>query len=76
MRAVGQCYVHAFNTRHGRRGTLWQGRFKSSLVDSERYLLTVVRYIELNPVRAAMVDTPEEYRWSSMHTHSVSLATH
>jgi putative transposase len=69
MRVVGQCYVQAFNARHGRSGTLWQGRFKSSLVDSERYLLTVIRYIELNPVRAAMVATPEEYRWSSVHTH-------
>lgn len=69
MRAVGQCYVQAFNARHGRCGALWQGRFKSSLVDSERYLLTVIRYIELNPVRAAMVATPDEYKWSSVHTH-------
>lgn len=69
MRTAGQAYVQAFNIRHGRCGTLWQGRFKSSLVDSERYLLTVIRYIELNPVRAAMVATPEEFPWSSVHTH-------
>ena len=69
MRGAGQAYVQAFNARHGRCGTLWQGRFKSCLVDSERYLLTVLRYIELNPVRAAMVALPEDYRWSSVHTH-------
>jgi len=69
MRAVGQSYVQYFNHRHGRVGTLWQGRFKSCLVDSDRYALTVCRYIELNPVRAGMVAQPEEYRWSSVHTH-------
>ncbi len=55
---IGQSYVQAFNLRHGRCGALWQGRFKSCLVQSERYLLTVMRYIELNPVRAAMVHAP------------------
>ena len=69
MRQVGQSYVQAFNARHGRGGTLWQGRFKSCLVDNDRYLLTVIRYIELNPVRAAMVESPDAYRWSSVHTH-------
>ena len=69
MRVLGQSYVQAFNARHGRCGTLWQGRFKSCLVDSDRYLLTVWRYIELNPVCAAMVAAPEDYRWSSVHTH-------
>ncbi len=69
MRAVGQAYVQAFNQRHGRIGTLWQGRFKSSLVDSDAYALRVIRYIELNPVRAAMIDTPEAHRWSSVHMH-------
>jgi putative transposase len=66
---VGQSYVQAFNLRHVRCDALWQGRFKSCLVQSERYLLTVIRYIELNPVRAAMVETPEDFRWSSVHTH-------
>lgn len=69
MRAVGQSYVQSFNYRHGRTGTLWQGRFKSCLVDSDRYALMVCRYIELNPVRAAMVALPEEYRWSSVRSH-------
>lgn len=69
MRVLGQSYVQAFNARHGRCGTLWQGRFKSCLVDSDRYLLMVCRYIELNPVRAAMVTAPEDYRWSSVHMH-------
>lgn len=65
MRELGQGYVPAFNRRHGRTGTLWEGRFKSCLVDSEGYLLAVHRYIELNPVRAAMTAAAEHYRWSS-----------
>jgi REP-associated tyrosine transposase len=69
MRRVGQCYVQAFNRRHGRSGPLWQGRFKSCLVDSERYLMVVYRYIELNPVRAALVERPERHRWSSIHAN-------
>lgn len=72
MRQLGQRYVPAFNRKHRRTGTLWEGRFKSCLVDSERYLLTVHRYIELNPVRADMALAPEHYRWSSVHA---SLAT-
>ncbi len=70
MRAVGQCYVQAFNHRYRRSGTLWQGRFKSCLVDSDRYVLSVYRYIELNPVRAAMVEAPQHYRWSSVHANA------
>jgi putative transposase len=69
LRRQGQCYVQAFNRRHGRTGTLWEGRFKSSLVDSDRYLLRVYRYIELNPVRAFLTATPEGYRWSSVHAN-------
>ncbi|MBS0193282.1 MAG: transposase [Proteobacteria bacterium] len=69
MRMCGQCYVQAFNRRHGRTGTLWESRFKSCLVDSDRYLLAVHRYIELNPVRAAMATRAEAYRWSSVHAH-------
>jgi putative transposase len=53
------------NDRYGRTGTLWEGRFKSCLVDSESYLLRCYRYIELNPVRAGMVAKPGDYRWSS-----------
>jgi putative transposase len=69
MRQTGHCYVAAFNRRHQRTGTLWEGRFKSCLIDSEQYLLTVYRYIELNPVRAAMVDDPQAYAWSSVHAN-------
>jgi len=65
MHRLGQCYVQAFNRKHKRTGTLWEGRFKSCLVDSEEYLLKVYRYIELNPVRAAMTESAEAYRWSS-----------
>jgi putative transposase len=73
LRQAGQTYVQSFNQRHGRVGTLWQGRFKSSIVDSDAYALHVIRYIELNPVRAAMAEQPEDYRWTSVHTH-VGLA--
>jgi len=66
MQSLGRRYVRRFNSRHDRTGTLWEGRFKSSLVDSERYVLACYRYIELNPVRAGMVNTPEEYPWSSV----------
>lgn len=65
MQMLGNRYVSWFNQRYRRTGTLWEGRFKSSLVDSERYLLTCYRYIEMNPVRAAMVASPGDYAWSS-----------
>lgn len=65
MQAIGRRYVGCFNARYGRTGTLWEGRFKSALVDSEAYVLRCYRYIELNPVRAAMVSAPGDYRWSS-----------
>jgi len=69
MRQLGQNYVPAFNRRHRRTGTLWEGRFKSCLVSTDHYLLTVYRYIELNPVRAAMVQAPEDHPWSSVHAN-------
>ncbi|HET6632673.1 MAG TPA: transposase [Rhodanobacteraceae bacterium] len=69
MRNSGQRYVQAFNRRHGRTGTLWQGRFKSCLVNSDRHLLQVYRYIELNPVRAGMCARADDYRWSSVHAN-------
>jgi putative transposase len=65
MKAVGERYVQFFNKRHGRTGTLWEGRFRSSVVDSEAYLLICYQYIELNPVRANIVQHPSEYPWSS-----------
>lgn len=65
MQRLGRRYVWWFNTRHGRTGTLWEGRYKACLIDSERYLLACYRYIELNPVRARITDDPASYRWSS-----------
>jgi putative transposase len=65
MQAIGRRYVACFNARYRRTGTLWEGRFKSALVGSDRYLLTCYRYIELNPVRAGMVVRPDDYPWSS-----------
>ncbi|MDP2132084.1 MAG: transposase [Sulfuritalea sp.] len=65
MKALGQRYVQYVNRVYRRSGTLWEGRFRSCLIQSEHYLLACQRYIELNPVRAAMVEHPGEYRWSS-----------
>ncbi|MBT8137989.1 MAG: transposase [Gammaproteobacteria bacterium] len=65
MQAIGRHYVQPINKRYNRTGTLWQARYKASLVQTDRYLLTCHRYIELNPVRAGMVRHPAEYRWSS-----------
>ena len=65
MQAQGRKYVQYFNFTHRRTGTLWEGRYKSTLVSAEHYLLTVYRYIELNPVRAGMVAHASEYPWSS-----------
>lgn len=70
MRSLGNCYVQAFNLRHGRCGPLWQGRFHSSLIDNDSYLLAVYRYIELNPVRAGLVARAEQHRWSSVHANA------
>ena len=65
MHGIGQRYVPYFNRRHGRTGTLWEGRFKSCLVDTARYVLACYRYIELNPLEAGMVSAPASYPWSS-----------
>jgi len=62
---VGSRYGYYFNRIYRRSGTVWEGRHKSSLVQSERYLLTCMRYIELNPVVANMVAKPDQYKWSS-----------
>ncbi len=70
MQALGRRYVYYINKRYHRSGTLWEGRYKSSLIDSDYYLLTCMRYIELNPVRAAMVDHPGEYKWTSYHANA------
>ncbi len=65
LQSVGRRYVQYFNYTYERTGTLWEGRYKATVIDSERYLLTCMRYIELNPVRADMVNHPREYPWSS-----------
>lgn len=65
MQSLGRRYVQYFNRRYGRSGTLWEGRYRSAAIDAERYLLICYRYIELNPVRAGMVDSPGAFRWSS-----------
>ena len=70
MRDLGQRYVQYFNGRHVRSGTLWEGRFRSCLVESARYVLACYRYIELNPVRAGMVHHPAGYLWSSYAVNS------
>jgi putative transposase len=69
MQAVGRRYVRYVNAAHGRTGSLWEGRFKSSLVDTDAYLLSCYRYIELNPVRAHMVESAADYPWSSAGYH-------
>lgn len=71
MQGIGRKYVRYINKIYRRSGTLWEGRFRSALVDSDRYLLTCSRYIELNPVRASMVNHPEKYRWSSYHGNAL-----
>ena len=71
MQTVGRRFVYYMNKTYKRTGTLWEGRFKSSLVDSDCYLFTCMRYIELNPVRASMVDHPSEYKWSRYHTNGL-----
>ncbi len=69
MQYLGRHYVQYINKTYRRSGTLWERRFHASVLETETYLLTLQRYIELNPVRAGMVKTPEEYRWSSAKDH-------
>jgi putative transposase len=71
MQALGREYVRYFNYTYQRTGTLWEGRFKSCAVDAETYLLICQRYIELNPVRAGLVQAPEDYRWSSFKANAL-----
>ncbi|WP_208738801.1 transposase [Phytopseudomonas daroniae] len=69
MQHLGRMYVLYVNRIYRRSGTLWEGRHKASLINADEYLLTCYRYIEMNPVRAGMVEAPEEYRWSSYRWH-------
>ena len=72
MQAVGRSYVRSFNRRHGRTGTLWEGRYRATLVQSERYLLACMTYIDLNPVRAGMVAQAPDWPWSGC-AHALGL---
>lgn len=69
MQYLGRHYVQYVNRTYHRSGTLWERRFRAHLVETGRYLLTLYRYIERNPVRAGVVETPEQYRWSSIGDH-------
>ena len=71
MKSLGCRYVHYFNRGHERTGTLWEGRYRSALVDTARYFFTCMRYIEWNPVRSHIVARPEDYRWSSYRANAM-----
>ncbi len=71
MQSLGRRYVQYFNYQYQRSGTLWEGRYKSCLVQSEKYLIELYRYIELNPVRAMIVKDPCEYIWSSYQVNAL-----
>ena len=73
MQRLGRRYVRYFNDRHLRTGTLWEGRFRAALIQTDRYLLACLRYVENNPARALMVARPADYPWSS-HRHHIGLA--
>lgn len=70
MQWVGRHYVPYFNSKYGRTGTLWQGRYKATVIEAEPYFLIFSRYIELNPLRAGLATSPDEYLWSSYAHHA------
>lgn len=72
MQSLGRRYVRIFNDRHKRSGTLWEGRYKATVIDSERYLIACMAYVELNPVRAGMVLHAADYPWSS-YAHQAGI---
>jgi putative transposase len=71
LQSVGGRYVRYFNDRFGRTGTLWEGRYRATVISSDEYLFTCSRYIEENPVRAGMVTEPAAYRWSSFAANAL-----
>ena len=73
MQTLGRRYVARFNCMHERTGTLWEGRYKAALVDTEAYLFICHRYVELNPVRAGIVTAPSDYRWSSHRANAYGV---
>jgi len=70
MKRISEIYVRSFNRQYERTGTLCEGRYRGSLIQDEKYWLTCLRYIELNPVRAGLVPSPELYEWSSYRAHA------
>jgi len=76
LQDLGRKYVRIINTIHERTGTLWEGRFRSSLVSDERYVLACHRYVELNPVRAGLVKDPSAYPWSSHGHYALNRRDH
>jgi putative transposase len=82
MQSLGRRYVQRFNRSHNRTGTLWEGRYRSTVINSVRHLLTCMCYVERNPVRARLVARPQDYRWSSFRANAlggdcgVSLTPH
>ncbi len=73
VQSVGRNYVQYFNECYGGSGTLWEGRYRATVIDANNYLLTCSRYIELNPVRNQLVDKPQDYRWSSYAHNALAL---
>lgn len=74
LQSLGRRYVQYFNFSYGRTGTLWEGRYRATVIEAETYLLRCSRYIELNPVRAGMVKSPANYRWSSYRHNGLGQA--
>lgn len=74
MQGVGRSYVRHVNARTGRTGTLWEGRYRAGVLQPERYLLTCMAGMDLNPVRAGLAEAPADYRWSS-HRHYIGQAS-
>ena len=70
MQLLGRRYVRHFNALYRRTGTLWEGRYRAAPIDSDEYFFSCCRYIELNPVRARMIDHPRRYKWSSYRSHA------
>lgn len=76
MQMIGRYYVQYFNQSYDRCGTLWEGRYKATVIDSENYLLSCSRYIELNPVRSGLVEDPADYPWTSYGANALGKMSH
>jgi len=74
FQSLGRHYVRHVNETYQRHGGLWEGRYKCNIIESQAYFLSCMRYIELNPVRAGMVDDPEKYRWSSYSANALGVS--